>query len=206
MTRPTSRKQLALAPAALSVEAELDRIAAMNKDELRSLWRQTKGQEPPQAFSKDLIARALAHWLQEERLGGLSPSLRRQLAAILGKTGSEPARHVKAGSIIVREYQGTTHEVMVVPDGFCWQGQIYASLSTIARRITGTSWNGPRFFGLRGKDEADGSSTIPTMAASPSDRRNPRAGQSPAGAKASRAAELAFGRAAHRSAHEETER
>jgi len=58
-------------------------------------------------------------------------------------------RHLKAGSVIVRKYQGKAHEVMVVPDGLIWQGKVYASLSTIARKITGTSWNGPRFFGLR---------------------------------------------------------
>ncbi|HZZ25330.1 MAG TPA: DUF2924 domain-containing protein [Roseiarcus sp.] len=63
-------------------------------------------------------------------------------------------RHLKVGSIIVREFQGAVHEVMIVPDGFCWQGTVYASLSTIARKITSTSWNGPRFFGLRGGDPA----------------------------------------------------
>jgi hypothetical protein len=51
---------------------------------------------------------------------------------------------------MVREHQGTLHEVMVVPGGFCWQDKTYPSLSTIAQAITGTSWNGPRFFGLRG--------------------------------------------------------
>jgi hypothetical protein len=67
---------------------------------------------------------------------------------------------VKVGSIIVREYQGKLHEVVVVPGGFCWQGQVFASLSTIARKITGTSWNGPRFFGLRGGKEARCSATF----------------------------------------------
>jgi hypothetical protein len=153
MRRSISRGQPAATPAAPSLDAELNRIAAMNKDELRTFWRQTKGQQAPDALSRDLLARALTYWRQEERLGGLSPTLRRQLAALAGKPGSEPVRHVKPGSIIVREYQGTIHEVMVVPDGFCWQGQIYASLSTIARKITGTSWNGPRFFGLRGKEK-----------------------------------------------------
>jgi hypothetical protein len=153
MRRSISREQPAATPAVPSLDAELDRIAAMNKDELRTLWRQTKGQQAPDALSRDLLARALAYWLQEERLGGLSPTLRRQLGIFARKPGSEPVRHVKPGSIIVREYQGTVHEVMVVPDGFCWQGQIFTSLSTIARKITGTSWNGPRFFGLRGKEK-----------------------------------------------------
>jgi hypothetical protein len=60
---------------------------------------------------------------------------------------------VKVGSVIVREYQGELHEVLVVPGGFCWRGEVFGSLSIIARKITGTSWNGPRFFGLRAGEE-----------------------------------------------------
>jgi hypothetical protein len=60
------------------------------------------------------------------------------------------ARAAREGrSVIVREYQGKLHEVMVVPDGFLWQGQAYTSLSTMVLRITGTSWSGRRFCGLR---------------------------------------------------------
>jgi hypothetical protein len=79
----------------------------------------------------------------------LASHLRKFLASI-SETGAEPVRRVKAGSVIVREYQGKLHEDMVIADGLLWQGQIYSSLSTIALIITGTSWNGPRFFGLRG--------------------------------------------------------
>jgi len=64
---------------------------------------------------------------------------------------AEPVRQLKVGTMLVREYHGVLHEVAVVPDGFHWQGRTYASLSTIARAITGTAWNGPRFFGLRSK-------------------------------------------------------
>ena len=81
------------------------------------------------------------------------PEIPVRFTSLSGK-GKLPMRHLKVGSIIVREYQGAVHEVMIVPDGFCWQGTVYASLSTIARKITGTSWNGPRFFGLRGGDPA----------------------------------------------------
>jgi Protein of unknown function (DUF2924) len=152
MARAIKRRQPAHARAAADLDAELAGIAAMNVDELRGMWRQLQGQNPPVALSKDLIARALAHWRQEECLGGLNPHLSKQLAAF-AKPRSEPPRHVKVGSVIVREHQGKLHEVLVVPGGFCWQGQIFASLSTIARKITGTSWNGPRFFGLRGVAE-----------------------------------------------------
>ena len=84
-------------------------------------------------------------------MGGLDPRIRKLLGA---REKGLSARHVKVGSIIIREYQGKLHEVVVVPGGFCWQGQVFASLSTIARKITGTSWNGLRFFGLRGGEEA----------------------------------------------------
>jgi hypothetical protein len=123
-----------------------DRLV-MNIDQLRALWRERRGKEAPIALSKDLIARALAYWAQEERLGGLSPRLLRLLASV-SRTGSH-RRHLKVGSVIVREYQGRLHEVTVVPGGFSWQGQVYSSLSTVAQKITGTNWNGPRFFGLR---------------------------------------------------------
>lgn len=74
-------------------------------------------------------------------------------AICAGSAGTEPVRHLKIGSVIVREYEGKLHEVKVASGGFSWPGQTYSSLSTIARKITGTSWNGPRFFGLRGKDK-----------------------------------------------------
>jgi Protein of unknown function (DUF2924) len=65
------------------------------------------------------------------------------------KPGTDVRRRLKAGTVLVREYQGERHTVTVVPDGFVWQGATYGSLSTIARAITGTAWGGPRFFGLR---------------------------------------------------------
>src|SRR5271156_1237632 len=81
------------------------------------------------------------------------------------------ARHLKVGSVIVREHQGKVQEVMVMSDGFCWQGRVYTSLSTIARKITGASWNGPRFFGLRGGEPAPSAAAGPQRAAGLSARR-----------------------------------
>ena len=97
-----------------------------------------------------LLARAIAYRLQEEAYGGLKASTARLLRSMADR-GGEPPRQVKVGSIIVREHRGVLHEVLVAPNGFCWQGQTFDSLSTIARKITGVSWNGPRFFGLRSK-------------------------------------------------------
>jgi hypothetical protein len=120
----------------------------MSIDELRALWRDRKGQGPPKCFSKDLIARALAHRAQEEHVGGLDRRTHKLLAS-LARPDEKPQRRLKVGSVIVREHQGVTHEILVVPGGFSWRGNSYSSLSTIAKTITGTSWNGPRFFGLR---------------------------------------------------------
>jgi hypothetical protein len=84
------------------------------------------------------------------------------------KAKANRPRRIKPGTLLVREYQGDRHTVTVVPNGYVWHETTYASLSVIARAITGTAWNGPRFFGLRsgGKPAvssvvADGSPAAP---------------------------------------------
>ncbi len=149
---------------AADLEQDLARIASMNVDRLRAEWRRVFGSDAPPAFSKDLLARAIAYRLQEQVLGGLSPAAARLLRS-LAKPGVEPPRQVKVGSVIVREHKGVVHEVLVVPGGFCWQGKTYDSLSTIAKMITGVTWNGPRFFGLRSK-KAEADDDAPTAGAS----------------------------------------
>jgi Protein of unknown function (DUF2924) len=134
-----------------AVEAEVARIQSMSKYELSALWRQTFQTHPPQGFTKGLIARYLAYHVQEKAFGGLDRETKNFLDALA--RGREPdalrPRRLKAGTVIVREYQGERHEVTVAPDGFIWREKTYASLSMIAREITGTNWNGPRFFGVR---------------------------------------------------------
>jgi Protein of unknown function (DUF2924) len=167
MAKPVMKRRLGKAPAAIDLDAELARVEIMNIEQFRSLWRQKLGQEPPPAFSKDLIARALAYWLQEKVLGCLEPRVRKQLNTS-SSAGGPPPKRVKAGSVIVREYQGELHEVLVLPEGFCWRSEVFASLSTIAHKITGTNWNGPRFFGLRGGAEtsaADAAAPAPAATA-----------------------------------------
>jgi hypothetical protein len=126
----------------------------MNIEQLRGFWRETFASDAPAALSKDLLARAICYRLQEQAFGGLSASTGRLLRS-LAKPGIEPPRRIKVGSVLVREHQGLVHEVLVVPGGFCWQGKTHGSLSTIAKMITGTSWNGPRFFGLRSRKISD---------------------------------------------------
>jgi hypothetical protein len=142
-------RQPVATPAAQTLEAKLVHIAALDLDEARTLWREMTQQNAPRALSRDLLARMIAYRIQEQRLGKLGRAMRKLLDQ-LARGGGEPLRHLKVGTVMVREHQGALHEVMVVPGGFSWRDKIYPSLSTIAQAITGTSWNGPRFFGLRG--------------------------------------------------------
>jgi hypothetical protein len=149
MGKARKERQPVGGPAVGALEAELARIGALGFDELRALWRAMTEQNPPKALSRDLLARMIAYRIQEQALGKLSRETRKLLDR-LAQGDAEPVRHLKVGTVMIREHQGALHEVMVVPGGFSWRETTYASLSTIARAITGTSWNGPRFFGLRG--------------------------------------------------------
>jgi hypothetical protein len=107
-------------------------------------------------FTKDLIARFLCWHIQEQAFGGLDPKAAKHLAS-LARGDWSPADHprrLKPGTVLVREYQGERHTVTVIANGFVWREATYASLSTIARAITGTNWSGPRFFGLRIEKES----------------------------------------------------
>jgi Protein of unknown function (DUF2924) len=153
-----------------AIEAEIDRVRSLGLDELRTLWRATFRSPPPLAFAKDLIARFLCWHIQEQAVGELDPETAKHLDGLVRRDKAEAnrPRRVKPGTVLVREYQGDRHTVTVVPNGYVWHETTYASLSVIARAITGTAWNGPRFFGLRsgGKPAvssvvADGSPAAP---------------------------------------------
>ena len=152
-------------PADPAVEDELDRLAVMPIAQLRARYREVFRGDPPNAFGPDLLRRSIAHRIQEKAYGGLSAPTRRLLdqlvkAAIAKPNGKlELPRRIKPGSELVRTWKGKTYRVMVMADGFAYDGESFASLSEIASAITGTNWNGPRFFGLRSasnKADADG--------------------------------------------------
>jgi len=119
----------------------------MGLSELRALWTQHFG-SPPDLRSVDLLRLALSWRLQARVHGGLDAAIRKRLRR---KTIADPgsAIDLEIGTILNREWQGQPHSVEVVGDGFRWSGTTYSSLSAVARTITGTNWNGPRFFGLR---------------------------------------------------------
>ena len=131
------------------IEAEIDRIRSLGLDALRARWRTTFRSSPPPAFTKDLVARFLCWHIQEQAFGELNPDTAKFLDRLARGDRQHADRRLKPGTVLVREYQGKRHTVTVVPSGYVWGETTYASLSTIARVITGTTWNGPRFFGLR---------------------------------------------------------
>jgi Protein of unknown function (DUF2924) len=139
---------------AVSREA-LARLPSLDLRELRQQWRGLYKAVAPAHFSRELLMRAVAYRLQELALGGLRPEPQRRLRQIARefnetgavRIGTRPA--LKPGTRLIREWQGRTYEVLVLDDGFSWQGTRYRSLSVIARTITGTPRSGPLFFGLK---------------------------------------------------------
>ena len=144
------------------VAIEIGALASLDLRELRERWQDSCGNDAPRKMSPQLLRLATAYSIQEKAFGGLSKALRAQLeaAAFRGSKdgGTRPSKpsprnvryHYKPGTRLLREWQGRTHEVIVVEDGdFLYAGARYRSLSKIAREITGTQWSGPGFFGLK---------------------------------------------------------
>ncbi len=127
---------------AAAIEAEIARLRSLALDALRRRWRAVFGRTPPAALSKDLLGRMIARRLQEQAFGGLDRESLRFLDG-LARHGGLPRRRLKPGTVLVRDYDGQRHTVTVAADGFEWQGATYASLSAIARAITGTAWSAP---------------------------------------------------------------
>lgn len=135
---------------AATVAASLE---GLGLEALRAKWRERYG-APPVLRSPELLAMMLAWRIQAEVEGGLGADTRRALRRPVSAQSRAPPQP-SGGTRLVREWQGVRHEVTVCEDGgFLYRGERHSSLSRIARAITGTRWNGPRFFGLR--DEGQG--------------------------------------------------
>lgn len=141
------------------IAAQIEEIRSLNKDQLRQRWEKLFKKPVPEALTKDLLARMIAYRIQEKAFGGLDCETEKLLESYArGDRSSVPQRRMKSGTVLLREYQGVRHTVTVADGGFIWNDKKYASLSTIAKEITGTSWNGPRFFGLREEKKAKSTS------------------------------------------------
>jgi hypothetical protein len=133
----------------------LARLPKLGLRELRQHWRVLYKANASPHLSRELLLRAVAYRMQEVALGGLRPVRQRQLRPFAQQLSDSqegrvrPRPELKPGTRLVREWQGRTYEVLVLDDGLSWQGTSYRSLSALARKITGTAWSGPLFFGLK---------------------------------------------------------
>jgi hypothetical protein len=133
----------------------LARLPELALSELRQHWLALYKSDASPHLSRKPLLRAVAYRMQEVALGGLRPERQRQLRQIAqqfnetGEIGRRARLELKSGTRLVREWQGRTYEVLVLEDGFLWQSMHYSSLSAVARKITGTPWSGPLFFGLK---------------------------------------------------------
>ena len=142
-----------------ALDVEIARLRDLDIVALRRRWHTVFGRRAPLHIPRHLLFRILTYRMQADRLGDLDNASRR----LLDDSGSpEKAAqnaaplvrriaNVRPGTSLSREWNGHMQRVMVLADGFAWNGKIYPSLSKVAFAITDTRWNGPRFFGLRDK-------------------------------------------------------
>ena len=132
----------------------LERLDALPVAELKQEWARSHGAPAPN-LSADLLRLGIAYRLQEKRHGGISretrcimPHSARAMEDGNSAPVSAPWRKLMQGTRLVRDWRGTGHTVTVLDDGFEYDGKVWRSLTAIAKAVTGTHRNGPRFFGL----------------------------------------------------------
>jgi hypothetical protein len=154
--------RIRVAPALLgrkTLDGEIARLRALDVEELRSRWHNVFGRRPHPHLPRHLLFRVLAYRLQADVLGDLDADSQRLLDRSVspedaGHRAVDLARrkaNLRPGTVLGREWNGQMQQIAVLADGFAWNGKTYPSLSKVAFAITGTRWNGPKFFGLRDK-------------------------------------------------------
>ena len=120
MPRPTLDRE--------AIEAEIDRVRSLGLDALRTLWR-TTFRSPPPAFGKDILARFLCWHIQEQAFGGLDSETEKHLGGLArgDRSRADRPRRLKSGTVLLREYQGERHTVIVVANGYVWREATYAT-------------------------------------------------------------------------------
>ena len=149
-----------LLPDVKTLDVEIARLRDLDVRDLQARWRNTFRRAPPPHLPRHLLFAMIAYRIQAEAYGDLDADTLRLLNKVRSvRSGAEVTpltdvfdqrrRELLPGTVLTREWNRQHHRVMVVADGFAWEGRTYDSLSKIAHAITGTKWNGPRFFGLR---------------------------------------------------------
>jgi hypothetical protein len=147
-----------------SISDEIAHLRGLDLKGLRSRWQSVFQRPPPDHLPRHLLFAIIAYRIQADRLGDLDHETKQILdrtdAKDTGTTVStrlvsfdQKRTELTPGTVLVREWDRQSQRVMVMADGFAWNGQTYDSLSKVAFAITGTKWNGPRFFGMRDKED-----------------------------------------------------
>jgi hypothetical protein len=150
----------------VSLDVEIAHLRGLDRKGLRARWVSVTGREAPPHLPRHLLFAMIAYRIQADTLGDLDLDTLRLLKKVgsarsgadvvpLTEAFDQQRRDLLPGTILTREWNAQIHRVMVVKGGFAWEGTTYDSLSKIAFAITGTKWNGPRFFGLRDKRAAE---------------------------------------------------
>lgn len=131
------------------IAREVAALGGLARAELAARWTKAFGAPPASDVPPALMRKALAWEIQARAFGGHA---KRTLRALVAAAGGKPASaSPRAGTRLVREWNGVVHEVEALQDGWRWRGETWSSLSAIAKAITGAKWSGPRFFGLTGR-------------------------------------------------------
>jgi hypothetical protein len=144
-------------PDSKAIDVEIARLRDLDVGALRARWHTLFGRRSPPHLPRHLLFRILAYRLQTDLLGDLDTESKRLLdrSETPEKAGQLAAGRrsigVRPGTVLGREWNGQMQRVTMLEKGFAWKGKTYPSLSKIALAVTGTRWNGPRFFGLRDK-------------------------------------------------------
>jgi hypothetical protein len=147
-----------------SVEDEIAHLRGLDLNGLRSRWQSVFQRKAPAHLTRHPLFAIIAYRLQVDHFGDLDHETRRVLDRTVAKEAGpvtsarlanldQKRSELSPGTVLVREWDRRSQRVMVMADGFAWNGQTYDSLSKVAFAITGTKWNGPRFFGLRDKQD-----------------------------------------------------
>jgi len=150
-----------------TLDVEIARLRDLDVRDLQARWHAVFRRRPSPHLPRHLLFRVLAYRLQADRLGDLDTECQRLLdgAGSPEDAGQRAVNRnrliadVRPGTMLAREWNGRMQRVAVLADGFAWNGKTYRSLSKIAQAITGTRWNGPRFFGLRDKPSREARSS-----------------------------------------------
>jgi hypothetical protein len=162
-SRNRARKRAPVGCSSDDLAQDVASLGALATTALRQRWKALFGTDPSPHLGRSVLVRAISYRIQETALGGLKPATQRLLDRI-AESRSEtaldgiPERRVNAGTVLVRQWRGVTHRVIVLEHGMMYRNRRYKSLSEVARAITGARWSGPLFFGLkhRAKEAANG--------------------------------------------------